>query len=174
MLPPVARGADGDEEPEQGGGEVDPYGILHAHDGAVAASLGMEEELGDCVSKHLGGVFFSPLVASVQKREKARGSTYLGKDAKERNVEDKQDQVPDRRNEAERVKHKRDQVRDAGDARKAADDNSKDLEKRKMLAFVGQPGTRTEEKTHPFRLDVDMGLAPALDVGRVQADDGEP
>lgn len=119
VLPPVGRGAEGDEEPEQGADEVDPDGILHAHDGAVAVRMGMEEELvgGCCVSKK----------DSAPRMEEKAAATYLGKDAKEGNVEDEEDQVPDGRDDAERVKHKRHQVGEAGDAGETADDDGKDL-----------------------------------------------
>lgn len=45
VLPPVTRRGDRDEQPKQSAGEVDPDGMLHAGDGAVAAGVLVEEEL---------------------------------------------------------------------------------------------------------------------------------
>lgn len=120
MLPPVTRRGERDEQPEQGAGEVDPDGILHAGDGAVAASVFVEVE--------------------------------LGKDAKQGNVEDKKHQIPDGRDDAERVKHKGDEVGEAGHARKAADDDSK----------------------NPFGVGMRVRLPRPLNVGSIQPNDGEP
>ena len=48
VLDPVGQRGAGADEPEQGVGEVDPDGVLHALDVGVALGVFVDEELGDC------------------------------------------------------------------------------------------------------------------------------
>lgn len=106
--------------------------------------------------------------------------TYLAKDTKEGNPQDKQDKVPDGRRDTDGVKDNGDKVDDAGDGGERADDDGIDLRcisKTFFFPVLLTPVMKHRElgskSTHPFRIHMHILLVAALHVGAIQTTDSQ-
>lgn len=120
VLEPVDERRNKGNQPQKGTDEIDPNSILHALDAAVALGVFVDKELPKrWVSKTLG--------EKIPKKKKAK-NTNLAKHAKEGNPKNKQNKIPNRRNDANGVENKGDKVSDASNGRESANNNSVNLQ----------------------------------------------
>lgn len=142
MLPPVRESGKGRNQPEQCAGEVDPDGVLHALDVAVAMGILVNVQLCELTCQYCENdgstAVFCPLFLSSSwvwscathaRRLKIELNleTYLAKDTEESDPQDKKDCIPGGNKYAASLNDEGDEVESACSCRQCTDYDGIDL-----------------------------------------------